>query len=394
MSLLTRFPWMSRVLLSIAALTVSLAGCEIAARLLLPPAQLVRITTANTLPDRPFGVPAEKTEIDIGEVAIFGPKGTRLAPNVTAAVPVGIRDQEVVTIETNSLGLRYDELGEKDRGERRILVLGDSVTMGVECHEHELYTRQAEQRVADRPGWIRFINGGVVSMDLSNTFYQLVELIEPVRPDVVVLQLYLNDALDASVFTVDVLPRWLTRSRFVLWIANRIDRWRHGMWTEVTAADIDLEAWAREFVPHQRRVYGDDWETFERMHPTSRDRAAKDYGLGWNPDAWSEMEKIVAAAAAVCAEHDVELAVMLSPVDLQVYGAAIDRVPQEHFETMCRRLDLRCLDLLPVLREHRQSRGAELFYDQCHLTPEGHGIVADELVGFLDRQGLLPEEDS
>jgi hypothetical protein len=219
----------------------------------------------------------------------------------------------------------------------------------------------------------------------------MVELIDPLEPDLVVIQLYLNDALTASVFTVDMMPDWLRKSRFLVWVANRVDRWRHLMWVEVSATDIDLDAWSKEFIRHQREVYSDDWETFERMHPKSRDLAAKDYGLGWSPAAWREIEKIIDAAASVCDEHEVEFAVMLSPVDLQVYGARIDRVPQEHFEAMCRRLDLVCLDLLPPLRNLRQTTGEKVLYDQCHYTPLGHSVVAGELVSWLDGEGLLPD---
>jgi hypothetical protein len=80
---------------------------------------------------------------------------------------------------------------------------------------------------------------------------------------------------------------------------------------------------------------------------------------------------------------------MLAPVDLQVYGPQIDRVPQEHFAAMCGRLGLPCLDLLPLLRTHRQSTGDEVLYDQCHLTPTGHDIVGEEMLRWLDGARLL-----
>jgi hypothetical protein len=218
----------------------------------------------------------------------------------------------------------------------------------------------------------------------------MLELLEPVDPDVVVIQLYYNDARQSGVFYVDVIPRWLRRSRFLLWAADSVDAWRQSSRVRVAGIEHDWDAWAQQFVEHQRRVYGGDRETFLRFEAQTRDRAATDYGLGWNPLAWAEIEKIMSAAADVCAERDLPLVVMLAPVDLQVYGATIDRVPQHYFDAMCRRLDLSCLDLLSPLRERRQTTGDPVLYDQCHLTPIGHAVVADALIAFLDARDLLP----
>lgn len=48
------------------------------------------------------------------------------------------------------------------------------------------------------------------------------------------------------------------------------------------------------------------------------------------------------------------------------------------------------VDLLSPLRAHRQSTGDEELFDQCHLTPIGHGIVADAMVRWLNEEELLP----
>jgi hypothetical protein len=381
--------WMGRLLLVVVSLTATLLLCEVAARWLLPPPQLVRADPVEHPVDS-FGEEAGTGNVEFGLIGVYGPKGRRLVPNARAVNRPGVRNEEEVVIETNRYGLRYGELGPKGADELRVLVLGDSVTMGAEVRAHELFTTRAEALLANRPGSIRIINGGIPSADVATTFYQMLELLDPVDPDVVVIQLYFNDARKAGMFAVDVVPERLRRSRALMWAANRIDVWRQSAWIEVSGSNHDWDAWAEEFVEHQRRVYGGDWETFERMEPSSRDRAAADYGLGWSAVAWGEIEKVVGAAAGVCRQRGVGLGVMLAPVDLQVYGRTIDRVPQEHFAAMCGRLELACLDLLQPLRRHRMSTGDAVLYDQCHLNPVGHEIVAGELVAFLGREGLVP----
>jgi len=382
--------WLGRSLLAIGSLVLTFVGCELVARLILPPPQLVRVE-AKEHPDQAFGTAAETREVDWGLIVMHGPKGRRLAPNVRAINRSVSRDLEEIIIETNQYGLRYDDLDKKRVDEFRVLVLGDSVTMGAEVHDHELFTRRAEAQFAGRSATIRVINGGVMSSDLTPTFYQMLELLDPVDPDLIVIQIYYNDAKLAGMFVADVIPGRLRKSRFLMWAANQFDGWRQTKWVELAGVDHDFDAWAAEFVEHQRRVYGGDEESWGRMVPSNRDRAAGDYGLGWSPVAWGEIEKILHAAKALCRERDIGFAVMLAPVDLQVYGKTIDRVPQEFFAAMCERLDISCLDLLPALRDHRQSTGDPVLYDQCHLTPIGHGIVADELAVFLDEENLLPD---
>jgi len=380
--------WIARGVLLAVSLLAVLGACELAVRWILPPPELVKVE-AREHPEESFGRLTEQRVVEFGVIVAQGAAGRRMKPNVRAVHRPQERGGEEIVIETNRFGLRSPELGDREPGELRVLVVGDSVTAGAEVHAHELFTTRAEEAAGGRAGRVRFLNGGVISASLSQTFFQLNELIEPVDPDVVVIQLYLNDARNAGIFVVDMVPPRLRWSRFLMWAADRVDRWRHSAWVEVHGVDRDFDEWARSFVVHQRKVYSGDAASFLRLHPTTRDRAAGDYGLGWNAEAWAEIEKMIAAAADLCRAHGVELGLMLAPVDLQVYGAQIDRVPQEHFAAMCDRLDLPCLDLLPPLRRHRQATGDEMMFDQCHLTPVAHSVVGEEMVRWLDGEGLL-----
>jgi hypothetical protein len=67
--------------------------------------------------------------------------------------------------------------------------------------------------------------------------------------------------------------------------------------------------------------------------------------------------------------------------------------PQRLFERYCAERKVRCLDLLPALREHG---GAELFFgtyegviDVWHYTVKGHAVVGAALADALTREGLL-----
>jgi hypothetical protein len=50
------------------------------------------------------------------------------------------------------------------------------------------------------------------------------------------------------------------------------------------------------------------------------------------------------------------------------------------------------LDLLPILRERAQARGAKpenYFFSESHLSPLGNEVVAEIIANFLHREGLI-----
>ncbi|MCL4235952.1 MAG: hypothetical protein KJ042_15685, partial [Deltaproteobacteria bacterium] len=90
--------------------------------------------------------------------------GWRLRPNVDVTLenhPVSKRTTRVVT---NSWGMRGPEIPEaKPAGEIRVLVLGDSITIGDYLEDDEVWTRRLEKELAPHAvgHTIRVLNAGV-----------------------------------------------------------------------------------------------------------------------------------------------------------------------------------------------------------------------------------------
>jgi hypothetical protein len=97
----------------------------------------------------------------------------------------------------------------------------------------------------------------------------------------------------------------------------------------------------------------------------------------------------VFALAAEEAGH--RFGLFLFPVNFQVKGTVDGSSPQERFLAMRGDLDLGCLDLLSEFREDWSSGEPGTFYDHCHLTPHGNGVVADAVAEWLDDQELVPQ---
>ncbi len=108
-------------------------------------------------------------------------------------IDVGVR------LETNRLGLRGQDFPErKPPGERRLLVLGDSVAFGWGVSESEIFCRLLEKRWSGTETPWRVINSGVVAYNTVQEHAYLVERGFALDPDAVLLVYCGNDADIAS----------------------------------------------------------------------------------------------------------------------------------------------------------------------------------------------------
>jgi hypothetical protein len=100
-----------------------------------------------------------------------------------------------VTLVTNSRGLREDEsVGyEKPEGEQRVLLVGDSFTLGYTVDRGETISALLEQRLRAEGRPVRVLNGGTEGYSTDQEVLWLLAEGKRYAPDVVVLQMYEND---------------------------------------------------------------------------------------------------------------------------------------------------------------------------------------------------------
>jgi lysophospholipase L1-like esterase len=103
-----------------------------------------------------------------------------------------------VTMSTNQLGLRDRGLDRKRDGELRILLLGDSITLGWGVAAEETFGRRLESilesRLARR---VRTVNGGVGGYNTVQEYAFLKAHVAEIEPDLVLL-LYLHNDIQPS----------------------------------------------------------------------------------------------------------------------------------------------------------------------------------------------------
>lgn len=299
-------------------------------------------------------------------------------------------------IDINSSGVRdTEEIGPKPPGERRIVILGDSLVLSVQVDFHQTFGERLEQRLnAGAPAGLtyRVINAGVQGYGPIEELLFFRTVARAFEPDVVLTTLFVgNDAEEAVTSerrlsgsgapAVETLRekattslRRLVRRSMVLQILR----------LRVTAAtDRLVPSMAPPEAPLQSYAAGAAAPRIQRGLDITR-RA---------------VETLASEAAAVGART----AIVLMPARFQVddadygrlkatvaqAGGALDRDgANRRFEEALAGVPLPRMDLLPAMRA--TLPGPDLFYlETVHLTPHGHEVVATALERFLRGSGLL-----
>jgi lysophospholipase L1-like esterase len=378
-----------KLLLLVLAILAALLLAEGATRLLLPPPQRIVLH-----PSPPAATPAvdsaEKVahtvphHLEETRLCIATPTGRRLRPNRRITIENHSLSGKRVEIETNSIGLRNSEVGEKQGP--RILFLGDSITFADYLLEEETFVRLVEQSARrDGRSW-EAINAGIAAISLKTELALLLETGLQVEPDLVVLGFYLNDFAESPGVRVIHLPPLLERSRFLSHVASLIPRLLYLIRGEdAVGAQIDegdWMLWREEFRTQNYFASGD-----YRQEPGALNALIlgkfHDWGGAWSPHAWELMRPLFRELKRACDREGVALAILGFPVQYQVEATHRCDYPQRKLAEVAAELEVPLLDLLPVLRAAYAQGGPVLFYDLCHNTPEASRLIADELYAFL-----------
>jgi lysophospholipase L1-like esterase len=308
-------------------------------------------------------------------------RGRRLVPNASVVINNHFLSKRDIPVQTNSLGFRDDDVA-KDKGsdEFRVLVLGDSITIGDYLPKHEVYVEYAEQLLKESypTKKISLINSGVGNTGTEEQLLLLEDTGAQVKPDLVLVALYLNDSRPPWGFSGEIGNRG--------WIR------RHSILIEALYQQIKLFGWVREkgalqfeWIPAKGTL---DWKKSSSDFSKLVDLAQYDWGAAWKDDGWSKTSTVLKQIQAKSSLLGAKTALAIFPVSFQVEADFLDDMPQQKARALATELGLPFLDLLPTFREHR---GAELFFDQCHPTTRGNQIAGEAFATFVS--DLVPVQN-
>ena len=316
--------------------------------------------------------------------------GYRLRPNTRTRFTTVEFDTEIAV---NAQGVRDDrDIGPKPPGERRIVVLGDSLVLSVQVDMRQTFCRLLEERLNRGGGPIhyRVINAGVQGYGPVEEMLFYREIARAFQPDLVIETIFVGNDAEEAVTSASRIPgstpapvsavteslvsrtRRLVRRSMVLQVLR----------LRVVGVTGRFRTWMSPPEPPLQSYAANPAPRIDRGLQISRDCVAA----------------IVADAAAAGART----MIMLMPARFQVddadYGHLKEAVEgaggnlvrdgaTKRFDAAMSTIPVPRFDALPPLRA--ALPGPDVFFQQTvHLTPRGHEVVAAALEAFIRQQGL------
>lgn len=297
-------------------------------------------------------------------------------------------------ISINSAGVRDDEIGPKPPGERRIVVLGDSLVLSVQVPLQQTFCKQLERRLNGRGGatHYRVINAGVQGYGPVEDalFYERVAA--RLQPDLVVVVVFVaNDAIEASDRSFRLTSGGLPVVGARREVMRNIRR--------VVRASVVLQILSQRWSQLKERFRGGRAASPDRRLLTYATPEIDEVSRGLDVS-----RQALARLAGRVTGSGARIAIALMPARFQIDPEEFERLravvepagyrmsvdgANDRFRAALTPLNLPLIDLLPALREGNRS-GEVFFTATVHLTPYGHEVAADALLSFLDQAHLTP----
>ncbi len=268
----------------------------------------------------------------------------------------------------NSYGFRGGEVGAKSSA-RKILFLGDSITFGLYVDYASTYPalieKMYEKKFPDRTP-IETINLSMIAYAPEQELAVLNKIGWKLRPDMIVLQLYMND-FDPRTKSLPTTTQLIREHLFVLkeWIISEsalLRRVRQAVQTLTYKLFHDL----------RREYFASTINDGEPREQAELFRRLPDEDI----TGFDAVEQIHLEAQ----KAKVPFFVMLSPNEGQLFSKNFDIINQR-VKDFCRRKGITFLDPLVAMRVYDEKR--ILFCDRSHFSATGHRFIANWLFPFL-----------
>lgn len=321
-------------------------------------------------------------------------------------------DTKEVAWRTSAQGLRDREYGPKQPGETRILLLGDSFTMGHTVDEEDTISRLLESRLAEKellPS-PTVINGGMSGAGVWQQWGILRDKGLALEPDWVILQVFMPNDIDNALEIVGKKPRAYN----MIWhdylyglVLRNTPQVRLHVWLRENCGlyRITAQAMGRPAPIHQ--LTGGLWfmPALPDAGPPSENRPAhmEDRLEHWYPEleeGFALMTEYIVKMRAMCAERNIRFAAYAFPDALDVYPDIwknnIEHPDAQDYRYAYRK-SLRLIEDffdqegIPYFSLPRRFAAAgsaeEMFYMlDGHTTPLGNAVVADAMAAFIAQE--------
>jgi lysophospholipase L1-like esterase len=346
-----------RIAMSVVAIVLALAACEVAARLLFP------------APPDPTREPqiVYRTDPDVRYV---------LSSNQRGWVDDGF-------VTTNSLGFRGREIeSPKPNGRFRVVALGDSVTFGWGVNDADTFSAQLEQLLrTNRPDLdIEVVNLAVPGYATRQEVVLLERYVARLQPDLVLLGFYSNDLPDTFVENTPGAAAGTTIAAV------------HATNGQILRMNPAPSSWFERQARRSRAIYtaghalkqlirrgeGKEGSSMELDLLAGRDTTDLE-------SAWERISAQLSELKHAAASSGFAAGVVILPPREQVLGLFPESNYQKRIHGLADHLGLFVIDPLPSLMASPGKKQALFIpYDRNHPSPTGHRLIAQAIVTYFN----------
>ena len=261
------------------------------------------------------------------------------------------------TFQINQNGLRGPRVNDE---QRRLLLLGDSITFGYYVNDDEVYGARLQHLLGATGHNYQVLNAGVSSYSAADELRYLEKYGLKLGPELVGIGFYLNDIFSLSkplmvkeynfLFPYRKIPSLgpFSRSRLVNLVLERL---------------FTLKAFAGLAIDEQRPEnisVENAWQDYRTLLQKMKDRAD---------------------------QNKIRLFLVIFPNSLQLSRPQTTSYYQQRLLQITRELEIPTLDLFDAF----QKQGQSLYHqsDTIHPNALGHELAAQEIAEFLARKRLL-----
>lgn len=315
--------------------------------------------------------------------------------------PIFEKDADLGWIHKKNIEFNYvdgksfiNPLGHRDQyfsnAARRILMLGDSFTFGMNVAQNHTMTAYLQGGLNSLEWDV--MNAGVIGYTIGQELIYLRKYFDEIKPSAVILNAFVaNDITeqrrnflerDKKGYPISINDQEVT----VIEPGILASKKTIPFWGSLALADIFTRS--KALIPQKNKNAGYTWAVFlDKEHPSYPS----------DIDAlWQDYESDLLKMKNYLNEKNVPFLVVIIPMDVQVHNKYWSKYPnkvfeenefkndrpQKKFQNICKQNELNCLDLLPIFREHSDEL---LFPAQTdsHFNEAGNRLAAESIFAKL-----------
>jgi hypothetical protein len=337
----------------------------------------------------------------------------RYAARPNSQQQFGKDDQPRTLVRFNAQAIRDREFAPKLPGARRIVVIGDSFTVGNGVQQEETYAKRLEKMLAERHGNGKFevVNLGCIGYGPYQELCILKDRGMAFEPDMVVQQVYLGNDISDELGRVYCLPEayelhYLNFQRFQV----NVEPWR---WEHELGKRLPTVLFLGDAFRLWRNEYARTWfkpeARIDFRPPVERPPWAESALINRPPrmeQGWELLRETLTETHAFCEANHLPYVLFQIPDQFEIYPFPSEEWaeyyvpesmqdydlerPSRDFEALCRQESLPGFSLYDDFIRRRDRKEADLYLpEDRHLSPHGNVAAAQKIADYLNARLLV-----